>query len=114
MTKEIRPWGEFEFLEGRIVMKRITVNPGHRLSLQSHAKRDEYWIWESGKGGYFNMGTDSGYSFGPERRVRIIPAGTKHRVGCHEDATEPLVFVEFQVGEPDEEDIIRYDDDYGR
>lgn len=115
-----KPWGEFEILnrffldepgnKTEIVIKRISVNPGGKLSLQSHAQRSEQWNVVSGKG-EFVIG---------DKKVSVkvsdcayVPQGEKHRI-INSDNTESLVVVEVGRGLFNENDIARYEDDYGR
>ena len=109
---EERPWGKFEILYSGIdtKVKRITVNPGHRLSYQYHHKRSERWVIVSGKG-LFTL-NDEIHTIEPGM-VLTIPIESKHRI--ENNGTEPLVFVEVQLGEAfDESDIVRVADDYSR
>jgi mannose-6-phosphate isomerase-like protein (cupin superfamily) len=111
MTEQ-RPWGYYKILEDAEThkVKRICVNPNQRLSLQSHAKREELWVVIKGKGRVI-LG---------DRELLVIPGsvihipfGTKHRVT--NDGTENLEFIEVQMGTYfGEDDIVRYSDDYGR
>jgi mannose-6-phosphate isomerase len=109
---ETRPWGKFEVLYsgGDTKIKRITVNPNQRLSLQYHHKRNETWVIVSGKG-LFTLDNDIlEVTVGSVLR---IPTKAKHRI--HNIGSEPLVFVEVQLGESfDELDIVRVEDDYSR
>lgn len=106
---EERPWGSFEVLDENIKMKRIKVKAGHRLSLQSHNHRDEYWIWQSGLA-KVTVG-DKELILNPMNKAILIQKEVKHRV----EALTDVEFLEFQVGDIlEEEDIIRYEDDYGR
>jgi mannose-6-phosphate isomerase-like protein (cupin superfamily) len=107
-----RPWGSYSVLDdGPLAkVKRITVDPGQRLSLQLHRRRTEHWFVVSGTA-TVTLG---------DREVVVqtgsaidIPTGTAHRV--HNPGAEPLVFVEVQLGNYfGEDDIVRLDDDYGR
>jgi len=109
---ETRPWGQYEILEDRDLykLKEIVVNPGCRLSYQSHHKRSEVWTIVAGNG--IVTLEDQALDAYPGRCF-YIPRESKHRVECNGD--KPLVFVEVQVGEYfGEDDIIRYEDDYGR
>ena len=109
---EERPWGRFEVLLDTATYKSklITVWPGQRLSYQSHTKRREHWIMVAGEG-EFTLN-------GEKRRVKngdylFIPQGAKHRIA--NNGKEPLEFVEVQQGTYfGEDDIARFDDDYGR
>jgi len=110
---EERPWGKFEVLYSGFdtKVKRITVNPGHRLSYQYHHKRSERWVVVSGKG-IFTL-DDTVIDDVESGDVLNIPVGAKHRI--ENNGTEPLVFVEVQLGESFEEnDIVRISDDYSR
>lgn len=107
------PWGNFEVLyDGDdCKVKRITVDPNCRLSYQSHSQRSEIWVIVSGYG-KFTMNDKESLVF-PEM-VMGIPQGAKHRIENVADH-ESLVFVETQLGTYfGEDDIIRFEDDYGR
>ncbi|MFH1261967.1 MAG: phosphomannose isomerase type II C-terminal cupin domain [Pseudomonadota bacterium] len=108
----ITPWGEWNVLfEGpSYKVKRITVNPGHRLSYQRHLHRREHWMIVEGSG----IMTLDGRSYEVASGQTVdIPIGTPHRIAGA--GTEPLVFIEIWSGNScDEEDIIRLEDDYGR
>lgn len=108
-----RPWGfyasTFE-VEG-FKTKVFVVKPGQRLSLQSHNHRKELWSIVSGEGictvdeKQFNVAKDS---------FVVIPQGAKHRVKNTSEADD-LIISEVQIGDIiTEDDIVRYDDDYGR
>jgi mannose-6-phosphate isomerase-like protein (cupin superfamily) len=106
------PWGRWEVLldEPTYKVKRITVLPQKRLSYQQHFKREEYWTIVQGQALVTLNGCDRHYDAGDTIH---IPFETKHRIanpGPHD-----LVFVEVQRGTYfGEDDIIRFDDDYGR
>lgn len=109
---EVRPWGAFLVLDdgplGKV--KRITVDPGQRLSYQLHHRRKEHWFVVAGRAVVTLDGTD--HEVLPGEAVDI-PLGTAHRVRNPGD--EPLVFVEVQQGDYfGEDDIVRLEDDYGR
>lgn len=108
-----RPWGTFRVLDdssGTHKVKSIAVDPGNRLSLQSHAARSEHWFVVSGTGVVWK--DDERIDVGPGSAVDI-PVGTRHRIHC--TGSEQLVFIEVQHGSYfGEDDIVRYDDDYGR
>ncbi|HNY66111.1 MAG TPA: phosphomannose isomerase type II C-terminal cupin domain [Deltaproteobacteria bacterium] len=111
--KEHRPWGSYEVLSDDChdhKVKRITVLPGKRLSLQYHGRRREHWIIVSGDA-LVTVGHDM---------LRLtatqaidIPHGEAHRV---ENVGElDLVFIEVQQGDYfGEDDIVRIEDDFGR
>jgi mannose-6-phosphate isomerase-like protein (cupin superfamily) len=109
---ETRPWGRFKNLldAPETKVKIIEVDPGMRLSYQSHTKRRESWTVVSGEA---RVTLD-----GQEHRLVVgdhidIPIGAKHRIA--NSATGILRFVEVQTGDYfGEDDISRYSDDYGR
>ena len=107
-----RPWGKFFILEDgeRAKVKRLFVNPGQRLSLQSHNKRDEHWVIIRGTARITLDDMTTDYDYGQHV---FIGRGVKHRVSCQ--SAEPVEIIEVQLGESfAEEDIVRYSDDYGR
>ncbi len=110
--REMRPWGWFEvlFQEDRLKVKRITVKPHQKLSLQAHQHRSENWVLVSGQA-LVTCG-DSVVKLEKNQSI-FIPQGAKHRV---ENATEtPVEIIEVQTGSYlGEDDIVRFDDDYGR
>ena len=110
--KEKRPWGMFEVLmdDPHFKVKKITVNPGQRLSLQSHRKRSEHWIVTEGSM-RITCGEDC-RDHDTDSHV-YIPAGTKHRM--ENTGREAASVIEIQTGTYfGEDDIIRYEDDYER
>lgn len=112
-TKVNRPWGSYTVLEEDpegFKLKRIEVAPGARLSLQSHERRSEHWVVVSGTATVTN-GNDVITVY--KNQSTYIPIGTRHRL--ENLGTEPLHIVEIQVGEYlGEDDIQRYEDNYGR
>jgi len=107
-----RPWGSFFILEdgARAKVKRLLVNPGQRLSLQSHNSRDEHWVVIRGIAQVTLNDSTIDLTYGQHV---YVPRGTKHRITCGGD--EPVEIIEVQIGESfEEEDIVRYSDDYGR
>ena len=107
-----RPWGTYATLkqEDGYQVKRITVAPGQKLSLQYHHKRAEHWVVTQGRA-LVQIG-DEEFETGPGE-YRYIPLGEKHRL-TNIGETE-LVLVEVQVGSYlGEDDIVRIDDIYGR
>ena len=110
--KDTRPWGTWEVVdcgEGFCV-KQINVNAGGILSLQLHHFRAEHWIVVRGTAtitlGNLELTKKAGENV-------YIPVETKHRIQNNSDET--LTFIEVQVGENlDENDIVRYEDKYGR
>ncbi len=107
-----RPWGTYTVLEegSRFKIKRIMVKPGAALSLQMHHHRSEHWIVVSGTAKIVNGDA--------EHLIRTnestyIPAGTPHRL--LNPGVIDLVMIEVQSGEYlGEDDIVRFDDRYGR
>ena len=112
-TKVNRPWGSYTVLEEDpegFKLKRIEVAPGARLSLQSHRQRSEHWVVVSGTATVTNG--DEVITV-HKNQSTYIPIGTKHRL--ENLGSEPLHIVEIQVGEYlGEDDIQRYEDNYGR
>lgn len=107
-----RPWGTYATLkqEDGYQVKRITVLPGQKLSLQYHRKRAEHWVVTQGNA-VVQIG-DEEFETGPGE-YRYIPLGEKHRLTNIGDSE--LVLVEVQVGSYlGEDDIVRLDDIYGR
>ena len=107
-----RPWGDYEVLadEPDHKVKRITVLPGKRLSLQRHQHRQEHWYFMLGEGlvtlGADEIAVSAGSSID-------IPVMTLHRIA--NPGTEPLVLIEIQRGDYfGEDDIERFEDDFGR
>jgi mannose-1-phosphate guanylyltransferase/mannose-6-phosphate isomerase len=107
-----RPWGSYTVLEEGpgYKVKRVTVNPGGRLSLQMHHKRSEHWVVIAGTA-HVTRGDEVfdlqlGQSTG-------IPVETPHRL--ENPGSETLHIIEVQNGPYlGEDDIIRFQDDYGR
>lgn len=114
-----RPWGIYYVMEDKpnYKVKKILVNPGNRLSLQSHKHRSEHWIVVTGTATVEirNSGKEEKdwvYDIQPNESC-YIKANTVHRVANY--GKIPLVFIEVQVGEyTGEDDITRYEDDYNR
>ena len=111
MTKrEKRPWGEFGIIhqEPGITIKIISVKPFQRLSLQSHKKRDEIWLLLEGKAlcETFELleAMKKGIAY-------VIPKEIKHRLTGGKEGCKVL---EISLGDYDEKDIVRVEDDYGR
>ena len=91
-------------------MKRITVNPGAKLSLQMPHRRAEHWVVVSGVAEVTNG--ERVFSL-RENESTHIPLGAKHRL--ENKGTEPLLLIEVQCGSYlGEDDIVRFDDKYGR
>ena len=111
-AREIRPWGSFTTLEegAGYKIKRIEVNPGHRLSLQMHHHRSEHWIVVSGTA-KVTCG-DREMILGSNQST-YVPQCTTHRL--ENPGVINLVLIEVQNGQYlGEDDIIRFSDDYAR
>ena len=107
-----RPWGYYETLHkaGNFQVKRIRVNPGHGLSLQMHQHRSEHWVVVQGQA-RITKG-DEVFTLA-ENESTYIPARVKHRL--ENIAPQPVYVVEVQCGDYlEEDDIVRFDDRYGR
>jgi mannose-6-phosphate isomerase-like protein (cupin superfamily) len=113
-----RPWGIYYVLEDKpnFKVKKIVVNPGARLSLQSHKHRSEHWVVVSGLATVEVRKTDKSSEWVFDLSANescFIPMQNKHRLANY--GKIPLVIVEVQVGEyTGEDDIERYEDDYSR
>jgi mannose-1-phosphate guanylyltransferase/mannose-6-phosphate isomerase len=107
-----RPWGKYQNIGqgNRHQVKLITVKPGAGLSLQLHHHRSEHWVVVSGTGKVtrgdevFNL---------HENESTFIPIGVRHRL--ENPGHIPLQIIEVQCGSYlGEDDIVRFDDRYGR
>ena len=109
---EFRPWGHYRVIgeaENHKV-KRVTVYPGARLSLQRHRLREEHWFIVQGEGLVSREGVNIRVL---EGESVDIPRGAFHRI--LNTGKEELVFIEVQTGDYfGEDDIERTADDYGR
>jgi mannose-1-phosphate guanylyltransferase/mannose-6-phosphate isomerase len=110
--KIYRPWGCYEtlVLGERFQVKQIVVNPGASLSLQMHHHRAEHWVVVSGTA---EVQVDDGIQMLTEDQSVYIPIGSKHRLT--NPGKLPLTLIEVQSGGYlGEDDIVRFDDFYGR
>lgn len=110
---DVRPWGTWEVLESdeKFCVKKITVKPDAILSLQMHNFRAEHWIIVKGEA-MVVLGDDTLYR--KQNDAIYIPEKTKHRIKNTSKENE-LIFIEVQTGDKlDENDIIRFEDNYGR
>jgi mannose-1-phosphate guanylyltransferase/mannose-6-phosphate isomerase len=110
--KVYRPWGWYDSIEVGLhfQVKRLHVNPGAKLSLQMHYKRAEHWVVVSGAATAIN-GEDTFIL--KEGESTYIPIGTIH--GLENHTNEQLEIIEVQSGTYlGEDDIVRYEDIYGR
>lgn len=111
-AKVARPWGSYETVASGpgFQVKHIIVDPGERLSLQSHVQRSEHWVVVHGSA-EVTLGEE--VSILQQNQSTYIAPGTKHRLG--NPGPGPLEIVEVQCGAYlGEDDIVRYDDEYGR
>lgn len=110
--KVFRPWGHYDSIDNgdRFQVKRITVKPGERLSLQMHHHRAEHWIVVRGTAKVTCGDKELILS---ENQSTFIPLGTKHRL--ENPGKVDLEIIEVQSGAYlGEDDIVRFDDAYGR
>ncbi len=110
--KVSRPWGWFDTIDvgDKFKVKRIQVNPGASLSLQSHVKRAEHWVVVKGSA---QVACGDKVITLKENESTFIPLGEKHRLS--NPSTEILEIIEVQSGSYlGEDDILRFDDGYGR
>ena len=105
-----RPWGNFRqfTLNDSSTVKIVTVKPNEILSLQSHKNRSEFWRVIAGDGivqiGEIKKNTIVGDEY-------EIAVGEKHRLGAGSNGIQVL---EIAIGDFNEEDIVHYEDKYGR
>ena len=107
-----RPWGSFDSVDegDRYKVKRITVNPGARLSKQKHHHRAEHWVVVKGTARVFR--NDEIFDLHENESV-FIPIGATHYI--ENPGSIPLDIIEVQSGSYlGEDDIVRFDDIYGR
>ena len=110
---EERPWGNFKVLldSPYTKVKRITVNPNQKLSLQYHNHRSEIWSVVNGYGKAQVNDDESDVEVGS---VVEIPKGSSHRMTSSEVG---ITFIEVQLSDSQnfsEDDIVRLEDEYGR
>ena len=107
-----RPWGKYDSVDHgeRYQVKRITVNPGAKLSVQMHHHRAEHWVVVSGSA----LVTNGSETFTlSENQSTYIPVGVVHAL--ENPANVPLEIIEVQSGSYlGEDDIVRLEDIYGR
>jgi mannose-1-phosphate guanylyltransferase/mannose-6-phosphate isomerase len=112
-VQDYRPWGHYKVLEeerGAFKIKRLTIHPGKKVSYQLHYHRSEHWIVARGMARVTIDGEDR--LVGAGESVYLKP-GQKHRL--ENPGKTPLEVIEVQMGEYlEEDDIIRFEDDYGR
>ncbi|CUS47096.1 MAG: mannose-1-phosphate guanylyltransferase ManC [Idiomarinaceae bacterium HL-53] len=107
-----RPWGKYDSVDAgaRYQVKRITVKPGEKLSIQMHHHRAEHWVVVSGSA---NITIDDETNLVTENESVYIPIGAVHSL--ENPGKIPLELIEVQVGAYlGEDDIVRFEDRYGR
>lgn len=107
-----RPWGSYDSIDSgaRFQVKRITVKPGEKLSVQMHHHRAEHWIVVSGTASV-TIGEKT--ELISENESTYIPIGEVHAL--ENPGKIPLELIEVQSGAYlGEDDIVRYSDRYGR
>jgi len=107
-----RPWGTYTVFEeaANFKLKCIVVNPGAKLSMQMHNHRSEHWVVVSGEATVTNNGIELTLQ---ENQSTFIPKKNHHRL--ENKGNIPLTIIEVQCGDyVGEDDIIRFDDQYGR
>jgi mannose-6-phosphate isomerase len=106
----MKPWGKFEqFTINEVsTVKFLHVNPGKRLSLQSHKHREEFWKIVQGPVRIVVGDVCHLAKVGDEF---IIPKNAKHRA---EGIDNEGIILEISFGKFDENDLVRHEDDFGR
>lgn len=107
-----RPWGSYTVLEDSDChkIKRVTVKPGQKLSLQLHHHRSEHWVVVSGTA---EVELNSETKLLRQGESTFVRSGIRHRL--KNPGVIPLEVIEVQLGEYlEEDDIVRFEDDYGR
>jgi mannose-1-phosphate guanylyltransferase len=110
--KVYRPWGNYDSIDfgARDQVKRITVKPGEKLSIQMHHHRAEHWIVVAGTAKVTNG--DKTFLL-TENQSTYIPAGEIHAL--ENPGVLELELIEVQSGSYlGEDDIVRFEDRYGR
>jgi len=107
-----RPWGSYTVLENsrEYKIKRVTVKPGQKLSLQLHHHRSEHWVVVSGTA---EVELNGETRFLRQGESTFVRSGMRHRL--INPGVIPLEVIEIQLGEYlEEDDIVRFEDEYGR
>jgi mannose-1-phosphate guanylyltransferase len=107
-----RPWGKYDSMDSsdRFQVKRITVNPRAKLSVQMHHHRAEHWVVVKGTAKVTIDGVDKLVS---ENESVYIPIGAVHAL--ENPGRIPIELIEIQTGSYlGEDDIVRFEDRYGR
>ena len=111
-SKVIRPWGYYISMvnDSRWQVKLINVKPGEKLSLQMHHHRSEHWVVVTGTA---KVELNKETQFLAENESIYIPLGSKHRLS--NPGKINLTLIEVQSGSyVGEDDIVRFEDKYGR
>ncbi len=111
-TVVYRPWGSYQTADSgdRFQVKRLVVKPGEKLSLQKHMHRAEHWVVVQGTA---KVTRDDETIMLHENQSTYIPIGAVHRL--ENPGKIPLYIIEVQSGGYlGEDDIVRFDDTYGR
>ena len=111
ILEDIRPWGKFRSYPHQEAksIKIITLNPGEAFSLQYHHHRNEFWVILD-EGLEITVGKKV---WQPQEDEEIfIPRKTPHRLRCL--GSKRARVMEIWIGDSDEDDIVRLEDDYGR
>ncbi len=115
---EQRPWGSFEILSEFKVqepgffdscVKKLVIKAGKRLSYQSHKQHNEHWFFAQGEGVVILNDREIKVKVGSSVDIKT---GDKHR--AENTGKIDLIIIETQTGHYDEDDIERFDDDFGR
>ena len=112
VESEVRPWGSWHVLDegAGYKVKRIHVSPGCRLSYQMHHHRSEHWVVLCGTA---TCTVDDEVTVAEAGHTVDVPLNARHRLANLGD--EELVIIEVQRGPyTGEDDIVRFEDDYGR
>ena len=107
-----KPWGSYQVLEEgtHYTVKKLIVNSGGKLSLQSHQHRSEHWIIVEGEA---EVTINDEIKILKENETIFIPQGSKHRLA--NKAAKKLTIIELWYGDIlDENDIERFEDIYER
>ena len=110
--QEYRPWGSYDSIDKgeRFQVKRVIINPGAEIGLQTHRQRAEHWVVVSGTA---KVTCDDKVFLLRENESTFVPPGAKHRLG--NPGTTPLHLIEVRSGAYlGEDDVVRFEDRYGR
>ncbi len=110
LFEENRPWGKFEkFVKNeKCTIEILYVNPHSKTSLQINKKRDEFWKILDG---FAEIELEEKIAYAYKGDIIQVPKNSKHRIITQE---KPCVIMEISLGNFDENDIIRIEDDYDR